>query len=229
LIRLKTQIVDMSRKIAKHEDFEDVDDVKINEGKIKGKTNKQNVEQFIAFWRPTDPYGYMGQWHRSNFTLTQDTCDAFPDEIKNLPLYKEQFHVLEWLIEQEEFNTAEKFMMMGKAALFRCRPAFNRMSATDDPSAQKKLGRQVTGFDDDTWNKYCCDIVKIGNYLKFTQDETLKRELKSTGSAVLIEGSPLDKIWGVGLKFDDPRIMNKRLWQGTNYLGICLMFVRDLL
>lgn len=201
----------------------------INDTPEKIPKNQAEAKQILAFWRPTDANGYLGQWFTSDFVLTKQIYDAFPNEIKNLPLYKEKIHVLEWLSEHEKFDTAEKFMMMGKAALFNCRVTFNKMSATNDPRAQKQLGRRVTKFDDATWNKYCCDIVSIGNYLKFTQDPALANELKSTGDAILVEGSPLDKIWGVGLKFDDPRVMNQASWQGTNYLGNCLMFVRDLL
>ncbi|XP_004205641.1 uncharacterized protein LOC101236998 [Hydra vulgaris] len=148
----------------------------------------------------------MGQWYLSNFILTKDICDSFPNEIKSLPLLKKQYHVMKWLIKQQNFYSAENFMMMGKASLFKCSKSFNLMGLTDNPGSHKKLGRHVTGFNDVTWNEYCCNIVKIGNYLKFSQDENIRHKLKETGSAILIEGSPLDKNWGVGLRFDNPNI-----------------------
>ncbi len=193
------------------------------------KKNNQNVREVIAFWRPFDPYPYLGQWCVSNFNLTDDIVKTFPDEIKNLQLYRERYDVIEKLIEQQNFNTAEKFMMMGKAALFRDNRIFRQMSLVDDPKNHKALGQRVANFDQLTWDMYCEDIVKLGNYLKFSQDELLKRHLKNTGNAILVEGSPLDRIWGVGLKFDDPNIRDKSKWRGQNLLGSCLEFVRNLI
>lgn len=185
-------------------------------------------QQYIAFWRPTDPNAYLGQWYRSVFTLTQDICDQLPNEIKNLPLYKDRLDVLNMMMGINYVN-AEKFMMMGKAALFGDNHIFRLMNNTDFPKEHKSLGRHVNNFNDDTWDTYCCDIVTIANYLKFSQNEELRNLLINTGNAILIEGSPLDKIWGVGLRFDHPDIQNADRWKGTNYLGQCLMFVRQLI
>lgn len=186
------------------------------------------TQQVLAFWRPTDQHACFGQWYESQFTFTQKICDDFPDGIKDLNLYKERYDVLRMLMKQKIFNTAEKFMMMGKAALFRDSDTFKLMADTDSPKEQKRIGRLVRDFDENTWNTYCKDIVKIGNYLKFTQDENLLNYIKNTDNAILVEGSPIDKIWGVGLRFDDVDINNPALWKGTNYLGECLMFVRDV-
>lgn len=54
-------------------------------------------------------------------------------------------------------------------------------------------------------------------------------KLKATGNDELVEASPVDKIWGIGLKFDDPAVQNRTLWKGTNYLGVCLEFARSLI
>ena len=185
---------------------------------------------YIAFWRPNDedPYPQFGQWWLSDFALTPEVEAKFPEDISQLSLIKEKPHVLEKL-NCCVFNTAEKFMMMGKAALFNDNVVLRKMAQNDNPKLQKKLGREVRNFDNDTWNRYCQDIVKIGNYLKFSQDEKLCQILLNTNDAILVEGSPLDKIWGVGLKYDHPDISNPKRWRGTNYLGNCLMFVRNVL
>jgi ribA/ribD-fused uncharacterized protein len=155
--------------------------------------------------------------------------DEFPDQLKSSRLYKEKKEVLEHLMEQQYFNTAEKFMMMGKASLFGDDDIFNQMSESLDPKKQKDLGQKVKNFDQTVWDRYCFDIVIIGNYLKFSQNETIKKQIKSTGDKTLVEGSPLDKIWGVGLQFDDPLILDKKNWKGKNFLGRSLEIVRDLL
>lgn len=120
-------------------------------------------------------------------------------------------------------------MMMGKAALFRDNTAFNRMGQTDSPKDHKRLGRTVKNFVEADWNRYSQDIVKIGNYLKFSQNEVLKKYMKDTENAILVEASPLDNIWGIGIRFDDPDVQFIDKWKGTNYLGECLMFVRQVL
>lgn len=183
----------------------------------------------IAFWRPCDPYPYFGQWYESEFVLTEKIFNKLPAEIKNLNLCKDRIDVLKKLSIYEKFPTAEKFMMMSKAVLFNDDCVFEKMAKTRSPADDKKLGREVKGFDEDIWNRYSQDIVKIGNYLKFSQSEDLKQKIIATKPHILVEGSPMDRIWGVGMRFDNPDIQNKDKWKGTNYLGICLMFVRDLL
>jgi ribA/ribD-fused uncharacterized protein len=196
---------------------------------ISSSKSNEDMMSIITFWRPTDQYGWLGQWYRSEFMLTKEIIKQFPREIKKMDLFVKRFDVLEKLSEQETFSTAEKFMMMGKAALFRDKITFDTMANTDSPMTQKHLGQKVKKFDENIWKLYCRDIVKIGNYLKFSQDDELKEKLVNTNDTILVEGSPLDRIWGVGLRFDDSRIRDKSKWKGLNYLGECLMFVRDLL
>lgn len=191
-------------------------------------TNTLMQKNIITFWRPTDQNGYLGQWYESEFELTNMIISELPDEIKRLELVKKRPDVLTKLTTQRTFRTAEKFMMMGKAALFKDNVTFAKMASINSPYHQKKLGQLVRNFDEATWMKYCRDIVKIGNYLKFSQDDDLKEKLLDTGDVLIVEGSPLDRIWGVGLRFDDPRIKDKTKWLGTNFLGECLMFVRKL-
>ena len=51
------------------------------------------------------------------------------------------------------------------------------------------------------------------------------------GSAprMLVEASPVDTAWGIGMAADDPRANDPRQWQGQNLLGFALMVVRDAL
>ena len=65
-----------------------------------------------------------------------------------------------------------------------------------------------------------------GNRAKFAQHPNLRRFLLDTGNRILVEASPVDKIWGIGLAQDDPRAQNPLQWQGLNLLGFALMKVR---
>jgi len=89
------------------------------------------------------------------------------------------------------------------------------------------LGRQVKNYDDKLWlaNRY--EIVKQGNYHKFSQNKDLKTFLINTKDRVLVEASPVDPIWGIGMATDHKDVSNPEKWKGLNLLGFALMEVRD--
>lgn len=184
----------------------------------------------IAFWRPEnkgDPYPYLGQWHLCRLKVTEEVVEELPEEIKNMNVYKEKKECFRLLY--HEYNTSEMFMMAFKAALMGDNERIRLILNEHRPAAQKKLGSQVRPWDEDVWNRYKLEIVTIGNYLKFTQNRDLKPLLLQTGTAELVEGSPLDTVWGVGLRFDDPLIEDKRNWRGQNLLGQALMHARSMI
>ena len=51
----------------------------------------------------------------------------------------------------------------------------------------------------------------------------------ATGDRVLVEASPLDRVWGIGLAVDDEAAASPARWRGRNLLGFALMEVRDRL
>lgn len=128
-----------------------------------------------------------------------------------------------------EYHTAEQFMMAQKAVLFGDEKTREQIMAAGHPKQYKELGRRIFGFNQTIWNRYCCDIVIKGNTAKFSQNEDLKSFLLNTNTRILVEASPYDKIWGIGMAKDDPHAENPILWNGTNFLGFCLMEVRDIL
>lgn len=182
----------------------------------------------ITFWRPIDQNAYLGQWYESEFTMDKKIIKEFPIDIKELDLYVDKQYVLNKMC-NIDFTTAEQFMMIGKAALFKDDDVFDLMYKADNPKKLRELGRKVKDFDVDDWNCYRTDIVIIGNYLKFSQNNKLKKKLIATKKETLVEGSPTDKIWGVGMKFDNVLIYDKKNWKGQNLLGKCLMKVRKIL
>jgi len=155
---------------------------------------------FVAFWKPGEPDSpaCLGQWQPSAFFLDGD-----------------------------RYSCAEQYMMAEKARLFADNDAEHRIMATDDPATMKRLGKQVHGFDPAVWDQAKYPIVLNGNYAKFTQDDLLRRYLLSTGDAVLVEASPLDTIWGIGLGAANERLADPSRWRGQNLLGFALMEVRD--
>ena len=185
--------------------------------------------QVISFWRPIDPNGFLGQWYESQFDLRAEDINKFPFEITKLNIFRDyKISVLKKLC-NNVFLNVEQFMMMGKAALFNDREIFQKMKGTPSPKTLKALGRKVKNFDEERWKRYSQDLVIIGNYLKFNKIPELKELILSTENKILVEGSPYDKIWGVGIRFDHKNINDPLKWKGQNKLGKSLMYVRSIL
>ncbi|MER6302821.1 NADAR family protein [Kitasatospora sp. NPDC001539] len=124
------------------------------------------------------------------------------------------------------YPSAEHWMMAGKARMFGDEAVEQRILAARTPAEAKKLGRLVRGFDDQVWAAGRFDLVVEGNVAKFSQDEALRAYLLGTGGRVLVEASPLDRIWGIGLAADDVRAERPVEWRGLNLLGFALMEAR---
>lgn len=132
-----------------------------------------------------------------------------------------------FVVAGQRYPTAEHFMMAEKAALFGDEATRALVLQAPTPAAAKALGRQVRGFDEAVWREQRFSIVVRANAAKFAQNAALDLFLKQTGSRILVEASPVDAIWGIGLAHDDARASNPNLWPGLNLLGFALMQVRD--
>lgn len=127
------------------------------------------------------------------------------------------------------YPSAEHFMMAAKALLFGDADTAARIREAPHPGAAKTLGRQVRGFEEQRWAAHRFDLVVTGNMAKFGQHPDLRDFLIGTGDRVLVEASPQDRIWGIGLAADDERATSPHQWQGLNLLGFALMEVRHRL
>jgi len=125
------------------------------------------------------------------------------------------------------FNCAEQAMMYRKALLFNDEDAAERVLLTKDPRDQKAIGRTIKNYNDQTWNLFKFDIVRENNFLKFSQNPGWKELLIYTDGYELVEASPYDKIWGIGLGEDNPHTLDKTKWNGQNLLGKAIMEARE--
>lgn len=161
---------------------------------------------FLFFWGHSGPaYGPLGaeclsQWYLAPFTH---------DDI--------------------QFPTAEHALMLGKAKLFGDKSTERRILTTPSPREAKDLGRGVLPYDDTLWTEKRQEVAIAANAAKFSQNPKLREYLLSTGDKVLVEASPYDKIWGIGLRSSDSRAKDPRKWRGRNLLGFTLMAVRATL
>jgi len=159
-------------------------------------------EEFTFFWN-----GPLSQWEPSIFIL---------DDI--------------------EYNCAEQYMMAEKARLFSDNESLDQIMEAENPATHQKLGRLIKSFDNDIWQEdeengfpCCWNIVWRGNMAKYSQNSHLLKILMATKGTTLVEASPYDLIWGIGLKASDSRVNNRENWTGKNWLGKVLTSVRNFM
>lgn len=172
---------------------------------VKDRHAKGEIKNYLFFWG-----------HQAKDNQIDKSCLS-------------QWWYSEFYFEGIKYSTAEQWMMARKAALFNDHDIFNRILATTNPKEVKALGRMIKNFDQNIWDKNKYEIVKIGNRLKFSQNKPLRDYLINTSDAVIVEASPYDLIWGIGLKQEDEGIKDPSNWKGLNLLGFALMEVRDFL
>lgn len=130
-------------------------------------------------------------------------------------------------VDGDIYTSAEQYMMAEKAKLFGDIETREAILNTSDPRKCKSLGRKVKNFDKAVWDKNKRRIVERGNTEKFMQNDDLREYLLSTGNKVLVEASPTDRVWGIGLCKNNPDALDPTEWRGENLLGFALMNTRD--
>jgi len=126
------------------------------------------------------------------------------------------------------FNTEQAFMWE-KAVFFGDMETAANIVKNPDPARCKKLGRLVKGFDAHKWSEVSYNIMVAVNYAKYDQSSRLRHTLFETGDKILVEASPYDTIWGIGLHWEDDDCLDPANWKGQNLLGKALMEVRKQL
>jgi len=164
--------------------------------------NSQN--KYVFFW---------GHQPSKDGTITKTCCS--------------QWWISPFVVEGIAYKTAEHWMMAKKAELFNDQEVLEKIIQANSPAEAKKLGREVRNYVDSLWLENRYEIVKQGNFNKFSQNPDLKEFLINTKERILVEASPVDSIWGIGMATDHKNINNPEKWRGLNLLGFALMEVRD--
>ena len=152
----------------------------------------------IGFHNPDEPYGFLSNWYRSEFSF---------DGIK--------------------FTSMEQYMMYKKAILFEDAEIASQILKTDDVVLIKELGRKVSNYNDTVWNGMRQVVIYKGLLEKIRQNDDLKKSLLDTGDNMLAECAVKDCVWGIGLSMTDNNKNDINAWRGQNLLGFSLMLVRD--
>ena len=162
--------------------------------------------KFLFFWKPEAEAdgslgpGCLGQWWPSRFTIGG-----------------------------VEYCCAEQWMMAEKARMFGDEEMLAAILGTKSPKEMKAYGRAVRNFQQEVWEARCYGLVLEGNIAKFSQNPELKEYLLSTKRRILVEASPFDRIWGIGMGKNNPNAENPMKWRGRNLLGFALTEARDRL
>lgn len=127
------------------------------------------------------------------------------------------------------FLNSEQAFMWKKAMYFNDIESAFKIAHTPGPASAKRLGRKVKNFNSEVWLKVGYDVMVEVNFAKFSQKPLLKNVLLSTGDKIIVEASPDDVIWGIGLYWEDDKVLDESKWRGQNLLGKALMEVRTIL
>lgn len=133
----------------------------------------------------------------------------------------------EFVIDGITFNCSEQYMMYGKAMLFGDHEIAEKILKSSNPGSQKALGRKVKKFNQKVWTENARKIVYKACDAKFRQNEHLLKRLLKTKGTTLVEASPVDPIWGIGLAEDNPKARVRSKWRGKNWLGQVLTQLRE--
>lgn len=175
-----------------------------------------NIQNLISSGRTFTREDFIFFWSGRKFKKVTKTCFS-------------QWYPSKFIVGGKEYNCAEQFMMAKKAQVFGDNEILQQIMMASDARTIKKLGREVKNFDPAIWNDKKFEIVVQGNLAKFTQNAELRDFLISTGDKILVEASPYDKIWGVGMEESSPEVIMPERWKGQNLLGFALMKVRSII
>jgi len=177
-----------------------------------------NLDWLIEKFENGDDLRYMFFWghRRSKAERINQTCFS-------------QWYYSPFTVDSVLYKTAEHWMMSQKALLFGDAANLKKILSSETPADAKSIGRQVRNFNEKLWISKRTDIVLQGTMHKFSQHSDLKQYLINTHDKILVEASPYDKIWGIGMAADNDNIENPNYWKGLNLLGFALMEVRDYL
>lgn len=173
------------------------------------------VQALVERYQKGERFDYLFFWGHSGSKVSKNCLS--------------QWYSAKFEIEGVLYSTAEHYMMASKAKLFGDSSMFAKILKAKDAHTAKALGREVGGFDQTIWSTHCSQIVVDGNFAKFSQNPELRDYLLSTKNKILVEASPYDNVWGIGLDENTNNIENPLVWKGKNFLGFALMIVRDRL
>jgi ribA/ribD-fused uncharacterized protein len=243
-----TDLPNVPTNIVFHDSYQQRLEKKLGIENTKGNAATPNLrhdpvkEEYTFFFHQTSPFS---QWHPARFTYKEYTfisteqfmmfskAKTFKDEaVANRIMNIEN----EFIIQPGEFEPKDKLKFKSQVAkvAYETVIAFREGKLTREQilnnketkdawftiqDTVKKLGREVANYDEEVWKARRFNVVAVANREKFGQNKDLQDILLATGNTVMVEASPYDKIWGIGLAANHPDAQNPAKWRGLNLLG----------
>ena len=177
------------------------EDVPAGEGEpVSREAEKGIAPEWLFFFEEDGQLGYLSNWYRSTFS-----------------------------VEDKTYSSMEQFLMHSKAMWFQDVKVAEKIMESQSPKEQKRLGRQVSGFDEVIWDRCRERILQVGLMAKFSQNQEMRKWLLATQGSKLAEASPRDLVYGIGVSAEDARSVPSANWKGANLLGKSLQRIRTLL
>lgn len=160
-----------------------------------------------------------------------------------------QWHPSKFIYKDIIFSSAEQFMMYSKAKMFGADDLAQKIIDYNETPLIKKFlndelsdtdicndkgmlrewdgyqkaikdhGREVKNYVDAVWVEKRVPIVSVASREKYNQNPSYKAELLKCAGTKMVEASPYDKIWGIGLDENEARRLPENKWLGLNLLG----------
>ena len=177
----------------------------------------------LGHCRPKLPTRLPTDWHRrlltplSNTPQTKWCCSGSPRPIfRSGPL--------------RHFSSTACHILARSSIRWPTRPGYVKAIAQLSSSCRRQTQAHTNASAEacaalipPVWNGEKQNAALAGTYAKFTQNPAMKNHLLSTGN----KASPMDLVWAIGLRVDDPRANDPYQWRGENFLGEALSVVRE--
>jgi ribA/ribD-fused uncharacterized protein len=122
---------------------------------------------------------------------------------------------------------SERAIMLAKASLMGDEAIFAKILKAADQPSTKELGRQVSPWNEKLWQTYVCAIAYDVVLAKFRAVPEANEMLLNVTEDYIVEASPRDRHWGVGMGAKNEDISIPSAWKGSNILGWALMEARQ--
>ena len=111
------------------------------------------------------------------------------------------------------YYNGEQLFMVQKARTFDDTECLTQILRTENPAACKGIGKKIKGFRSHEWQQEVEEAITPGLYNKFRDNKVCRNMLLSTGDRLIGEATTEDP-WGVGMRLNDPEVLNQQKWTG---------------
>ncbi|OZC07271.1 hypothetical protein X798_05750 [Onchocerca flexuosa] len=171
----------------------------------------ENGEKFTLFFTIRSPFS---NFHPCRFTIFEDVGNGKSEE--------------RWYYSTEQYYMYHKALSAGDSEIAE------QIANEYDARKIKMMSHNIKNFKHEVlfllkirWNKISSDVMRRGNFAKYTQNPLLRRKLFYTYGSTLVECSPTDLEWGIGLDINEPDALSPSKWRGKNKLGQILTEIRE--